>query len=45
VTQGPFADLVGRLLGVADHERVFILIDLLGRGVRAEVPVLAIEAA
>jgi transcriptional antiterminator RfaH len=45
VTQGPFADLIGRLVGVADHERVFVLIDVLGRSVRAEVPALAVEAA
>lgn len=45
VTQGPFADLIGRLLGVADHERVFVLLDLLGRSVRAEVPALAVEPA
>ena len=45
VTQGPFADLIGRLVGVADHERVFVLIDLLGRSVRAELPALAVEAA
>jgi transcriptional antiterminator RfaH len=45
VTQGPFADLVGRLLGIADHERVYILLDLLGRTVRAEVAATAVEAA
>jgi len=45
VTQGPFVDLIGRLIGVADHERVFVLMDLLGRSVRAEVPALAVEAA
>ncbi|HUH83604.1 MAG TPA: transcription termination/antitermination NusG family protein [Stellaceae bacterium] len=45
VTQGPFADLIGRLLGVADHERVFVLLDLLGRSVRAEVAALAVEPA
>jgi transcriptional antiterminator RfaH len=45
VTEGPFADLIGRLLAVTDHERVFILLDLLGRTVRAEVPALAIAAA
>ena len=43
VTQGPFADLIGRLLGAVDHERVFVLVDLLGRCVRAEVPALAVE--
>jgi transcriptional antiterminator RfaH len=45
VTEGPFADLIGRLIGVADRERVFVLLDLLGRSVRAEVPALAVEAA
>lgn len=45
VTEGPFADLVGRLLGMADHERVYILLELLGRTVRAEVSALAVEAA
>ena len=45
VTQGPFADLIGCLVGIADHERVFVLLDLLGRSVRAEVPALAVEAA
>jgi transcriptional antiterminator RfaH len=45
VTQGPFADFVGRLLGIADHERVYILLDLLGRAVRAEVAATAVEAA
>jgi len=45
VTEGPFADLVGRLLGMADHERVFVLLELLGRTVRAEIPALAVDAA
>lgn len=45
VVEGPFADLVGRLLGMADHERVYILLELLGRTVRAEVSALAVEAA
>jgi transcriptional antiterminator RfaH len=45
VTEGPFAELIGRLLGIADHERVFVLLELLGRNVRAEVPALAVEAA
>lgn len=45
VIEGPFADLVGRLLGMADHERVYILLELLGRTVRAEVSALAVEAA
>jgi len=45
VTEGPFEDLVGRLVGLADHERIHILIDLLGRTVRAEVVATAVEAA
>jgi transcriptional antiterminator RfaH len=45
VTEGPFEDLVGRLVGLADHERIHILIDLLGRSVRAEVAATAVEAA
>ena len=45
VIDGPFQDLVGRLLGVADHERVFVLLDVLGRSVRASVAALAVEAA
>ena len=45
VTEGPFENLIGHLLSVADHERVFILLDLLGRSVRAEVPAAAVEAA
>ena len=45
VTEGPFQDLVGRLVGMADHERIHILLDLLGRSVRAEVSATAVEAA
>lgn len=45
VIEGPFVDLVGKLLGMADHERVFVLLELLGRTVRAEVPALAVDAA
>jgi transcriptional antiterminator RfaH len=45
VTEGPFESMLGRLLGLADHERVYVLLDLLGRSVRAEVAALAVEAA
>jgi len=45
VTEGPFADIIGRLLGMADHERVFVLLEILGRTVRAEVSALVVEAA
>jgi transcriptional antiterminator RfaH len=34
VVSGPFADLVGRFCGMADEQRVMVLLDLLGRPVR-----------
>lgn len=45
VTEGVLADLVGRFLGMADHDRVYVLLELLGRSVRAEVSALAVDAA
>jgi hypothetical protein len=45
VTEGPFENLVGRLVGLADHERIHILLELLGRTVRAELAAAAVEAA
>ncbi len=45
ITEGVFQDLVGQLIHADDLERVCILLDLLGRKVRAEVSSLAIEAA
>jgi transcriptional antiterminator RfaH len=45
VTDGPFADLGGLFEEVRDHERVVLLISLLGRKVRALVPAMAVEAA
>lgn len=38
IDRGPFADLVGRFAGLTDHERVIVLLNLLGRQVRAKVP-------
>lgn len=45
VTEGPFEDLIGRLNGMADRERVYVLLDFLGRIARLEIPALAVEAA
>lgn len=45
IIEGPFEDLVGRLLAAGDDERVFILLDLLGRTVKAQVSAAAVEAA
>ena len=43
IAAGPFADLVGRFYGVASEERVFVLLDLLGRSVKAQLPSTAID--
>jgi transcriptional antiterminator RfaH len=45
VTGGPFADLIGKFQGLADTERVIVLLDLLGREVRVHVPNRAVVAA
>ena len=45
IKEGPFQDLVGRLIRGTGDGRVCILLELLGREVRAEVSGLMIEAA
>jgi len=45
ILEGPFENCLGRLVAASDEERVFILFELLGRTVRAEVAAAAIEAA
>lgn len=45
VTSGAFAELVGRFVAMTDKERVFVLLDLLGRQVRIEVPIDAVAPA
>lgn len=45
VAAGPFANLVGRFHGMASDERVFVLLDLLGRTVKAQLPSAAIDPA
>jgi transcriptional antiterminator RfaH len=45
ITEGPFADLVGLFQSVGDNERVMLLLDLLGRPVRVQIPAVAVEAA
>jgi transcriptional antiterminator RfaH len=37
VLAGPFADFVGRIAALADTERVYVLLDFLGREVRAKL--------
>jgi transcriptional antiterminator RfaH len=42
---GPFADCVGRFCRLSDADRVIVLLDLLGREIRAEVPRAAVAPA
>lgn len=37
VVEGPFAEFVGRVIALKDSQRVTILLDLLGRSVKAQV--------
>ncbi len=45
VTAGAFEDMVGRLVELRDQDRVVVLLDLLGRAVRAQLGASAVEAA
>jgi transcriptional antiterminator RfaH len=45
VVEGPFTDLIGRFMGVADRERVFVLLDLLGRQVKTTLAQVAVSPA
>lgn len=45
VTSGAFEDMVGRLVELRDHDRVVVLLELLGRAVRAQLRTEAVEAA
>ncbi len=36
VTEGAFEDMVGRLIEMRDHDRVIVLLDLLGRTLRTQ---------
>ena len=45
LSDGPLTDFAGRITAAAAHERVVILLDFLGRTVRAEVSGAAVEAA
>lgn len=38
IAAGPFADLVGRFHGMAAAERVFVLLEMLGRSVKVQLP-------
>lgn len=45
VTAGAFGDMVGRLIELRDQDRVVVLLEWLGRAVRAELGARAVEAA
>jgi transcriptional antiterminator RfaH len=45
VVSGPFADLFGKFQGLADAERVIVLLDLLGREVKVRLPGRVVAAA
>ena len=45
VINGSFADQIGKFCAVDDHERVFILLELLGREVRTSMSAEAIVPA
>ena len=36
---GPFTDFIGRFQGLADRERVFVLLNLMERQVKVSLPV------
>jgi len=45
ILDGPFTDLIGRFAGLADKDRVFVLLDLLGRQVRTTLSYAAVSPA
>ena len=45
VTEGAFEDMVGRLVELRDQDRVIVLLDFLGRAVRAHLGAVAVTAA
>jgi transcriptional antiterminator RfaH len=45
VTAGAFEDMVGMLVELRDRDRVVVLLELLGRGVRAQLRAESVEAA
>jgi transcriptional antiterminator RfaH len=45
VTTGAFEDMLGRLVELRDQERVVVLLELLGRSVRAQLRADAVAAA
>ena len=44
ISAGAFEDMVGRLIELRDQDRVIVLLDLLGRNVRAQIEAESVEA-
>ena len=45
INAGAFEDMIGRLVELRDQDRVVVLLDLLGRKVRAQLEAVSVEAA
>jgi len=45
VTAGAFEDMIGSLVELRDQDRIVVLLELLGRAVRAQLPAEAVESA
>lgn len=45
ISGGAFEDMIGRLVELRDQDRVVVLLDLLGRTVRAQIQAELVEAA
>jgi transcriptional antiterminator RfaH len=45
ISAGAFEDMIGRLIELRDQDRVVVLLDLLGRKVRAQIEAVSVEAA
>jgi len=45
IVDGPFADLIGRFQGLADRERVFVLLNIMERQVKVSLPAEVLATA
>jgi transcriptional antiterminator RfaH len=45
ISAGAFEDMIGRLVELRDQDRVVVLLEVLGRGVRAQIEAASVEAA
>ncbi len=45
IVEGPFAALIGRFQGLADRERVFVLLNIMERQVKVSLPVEVLATA